>query len=92
MNKFEDLCAELDSLDIPYKTAFNNAEDNHYAIFVGDTTEGSTYYAVVAYCAEADVFSYHVVAGRCHSVKITNSRDEVRTRIVRFYYEEYENV
>lgn len=92
MNKFEELCAELDNLDVPYRKAFNNSEKGHYAIFVGGAREGSMRYATVAYCAEVDVFSYHVVAGRAHSIKITKSEEEVLARVARFYFEEYEDV
>lgn len=51
MNKFKELCAELNRLDIPYKTTVNNAKDGHYAMLVDNTKEGSTRYMAVADCA-----------------------------------------
>lgn len=90
MNKFEDLCAELDNLDIVYKTSSNNGTDGEYAMLVGDGKYGSACYMAIAYSEGIDTFSYYLVNGRCHSIKITKSEEEVLTRVARFYFEVYE--
>ena len=97
MNKFEDLCAELDNLDIVYQLSPNSGINGEYALFIGDSRRGSSCrvsycYMIIAYNEEIDAFSYNIVIDRRHGVKITKSKEEVLARVARFYFEEYENV
>lgn len=92
MNKFEELRAELDNLDIIYNLSPLNGVDSEYAMFLGDSRRGSSCYMIVAYNEEIDVFSYNIVIDGRHGVKITKSEEEVLVRVARFYFEGYENV
>lgn len=92
MNKFEELRAELDNLDIIYNLSPLNGVDREYAMFLGDSRRGSSCYMIVAYNEEIDVFSYNIVIDGRHGVKITKSEEKVLAQVARFYFEGYENV
>lgn len=92
MNKFEDLRAELDNLDIVYQLSPNSGINGEYALFIGDSRRGSSCYMIIAYNEEIDAFSYNIVIDGRHGVKITKSKEEVLARVARFYFEGYENV
>lgn len=92
MNKFEELCAELDNLDIVYQLSPNSGINGGYAMFIGDSRQYSSCYMLIAYNEEVDVFSYHVVINNRHGTKITKSKEELLVRVARFYFEEYLDV
>ena len=92
MNKFEELCAELDNLYIIYNLSPFNGVNGGYAMFLGDSKRGSSCYMIIAYNEEIDAFSYNIVIDGRHGVKITKSEEEVLARVARFYFEEYEDV
>lgn len=91
-NRFEELCAELANMDVPYRTASNSNTDGHYAMLIGDGKRGSNCYMVVAYCADLNVFSYYIINNGYHGIKITKSEEEMVARVARFYYEVYAEV
>lgn len=97
MNKFEELRAELDSLDIVYQLSPNSGINGEYAMFIGNSRRDSSCrdfycYMIVAYNEEIDAFSYNIVINGRNGVKITKSKEEVLARVARFYFEEYEDV
>lgn len=92
MNKFEELRAKLDSLDIVYQLSPNSGINGEYAMFIGDSRRGSSCYMIIAYNEEIGAFSYNIVIDGRHGVKITKSEEKVLTQVARFYFEEYEDV